>query len=295
MRVDGAELSGFGREALHTTTQGSHPDVAPLILGNRPDIIVEQLAIGIGHGVVLGLSVGKVNKSAIVGTKPYRAILGTTAGYHHIAGKAAARLIVHLDLASGRQVFDDTTVVGTKPPVAGSIHTGGVHVAHLQGIEAQEFLDILVQAVAIAANPHVARAVEHQLFRSVLADRGGVVLVMDEVLDLTTLHVDDKDTHVVGSQPHPTALVHAHIPHLETCWQRGYAILCQIIVEMGVPFLILLVVHKHMAHVQHPVVAMLIHIAVIGLTRLSAIQLHKVVALDNLALLAIDNHQVAIG
>ena len=40
---------------------------------------------------------------------------------------------------------------------------------------------------------------------------------------------------------------------------------------------------------------MLIHIAVISLTRLSAIQLHKVVALDNLALLAIDNHQVAIG
>ena len=118
---------------------------------------------------------------------------------------------------------------------------------------------------------------------------------MDEVLNLTTLHVDDKDTHVVGSQPHPTALIHAHIPHLETCWQRGYAILCQIIVEMGVPFLILLVVHKHMAHVQHPVVAMLIHIAVIRLTRLSAIQLHKVVALDNLALLAIDNHQVAIG
>ena len=79
MRVDGAELTRFGREALHTTTQGTHPDVAPPILGNRPDIIVEQLAIGIGHGVVLGLSVGKMNQSAIIGTKPYRAILGAIA------------------------------------------------------------------------------------------------------------------------------------------------------------------------------------------------------------------------
>ena len=131
MRVDGAELTCFGREALHTTTQGSHPDVAPLILGNRPDIVIEQLAIGIGHGVVPGLSVGKVNESTIIGSEPYRAILGATAGYHHIAGKAAAGLIIDLGLASGWQVFDDTTVVGTKPPVAGSIHTGGVHVAHL--------------------------------------------------------------------------------------------------------------------------------------------------------------------
>ncbi len=71
MRVDGAELTCFGREALHATTQGSHPDVAPLILGNRPDVVIEQFSAGIRHGVVPGLSVVKVNQSAIVGTKPY--------------------------------------------------------------------------------------------------------------------------------------------------------------------------------------------------------------------------------
>ena len=64
---------------------------------------------------------------------------------------------------------------------------------------------------------------------------------------------------------------------------------------MGVPFLILLVEHKHMSHVEHPEIAVLIDIAVISLTRLTAIEFHKVVALDNLAFIAIDNHQIAIG
>ena len=144
MRVDGTEAPCLWRQALHTTTQGAQPDVASLILGYRPDIIVEQLSVGIRHGVVFGLSVDEVNQSAIIGTKPHRAILGSTAADHHIAGKAAARLVVHLGLASGWQVFHDAPVIGTEPPVACHINTGGVDIAHLQGIEAQEFLDILV-------------------------------------------------------------------------------------------------------------------------------------------------------
>ena len=137
--------------------------------------------------------------------------------------------------------------------------------------------------------------VEHEFLERVLADRGGVVFIVDKVFHLATLHVDDIDAIVVGSQPDPAMLIHAHVPHLQVGRQRGNAILRQELVERGIPLLILLVVHIHLTARDHPVVAVFIHIAVVGLTGGTAMLAHEIILEQDLALIAIDDHDITIG
>ena len=231
MRVDGLELTRLGRELLHTTAKSAEPDVAPLILGYRPYIIIKQLAVGIGHGIVLDLTIGDVNQSAVICTEPHRAILSAMAGHHNIRGYVEANLVEDLGLARRAYIFYYTTVIGTEPVVAGSIDSGGVDIAQLEGVEAHEFLDVLVQAVTIAGYPHVTALIEHELLLRVLADRRGVELIVDKLLYLGVLGVDDIDAVVVGSQPYPASLVHADIPCLKVGCQRSDAEGGEIIVE----------------------------------------------------------------
>ena len=71
MGIERLELACLHRQFLDTATQGTNPNVAPLILGDRPYIVIKQLTASIGHGVVFYLSVGDVDKSTIICTKPH--------------------------------------------------------------------------------------------------------------------------------------------------------------------------------------------------------------------------------
>ena len=235
-----------------------------------------------------------MNKSAIVGTKPHGAITGAIAGHHDVGRYAIVLLIDERCLASGTVITDDTTVIGTEPVIASGINGGGVNVAQLKGIESKEFLDVLVQTVAVAGYPHVTGLVEHEFLLSILADRCSIELIVDKVLNLLILGIDNEDTLVVGGKPYPSALVHTYVPSLHAIGQRGYTETGQIGIKVLVPNLVLLVEYKDIARGEHPVVAVLVDIAIVALIGLAAIVLHEVVLPQHLTVLAIDSHQIAI-
>ena len=66
------------------------------------------------------------------------------AGNHDVGGKATACLIEDFGLARRAYIFYNTTVIGSKPEVTGSIDCGGIDIAQLKGVESHELLDILV-------------------------------------------------------------------------------------------------------------------------------------------------------
>ena len=100
---------------------------------------------------------------------------------------------------------------------------------------------------------------------------------------------------MVGGKPYPSALVHTYVPNLHAIGQRGYTKAGQIGIKVLVPNLVLLVEYKDIARGEHPVVAVLVDIAIVALIGLAAIVLHEVVLPQHLTVLAIDSHQVAIA
>ena len=211
-----------------------------------------------------------LDQTAVVGAEPHGAVARAMTGHHDVRGKAAARLVVDLRLSRLGHVFDDTAVVGTEPVVALGVLRGGVDVAQFQGAESGEGLDILVQAVAIARDPHVAAAVSHQVLHGVVAQRGLVELVVLELFHLLALGVDHEESLMVGGYPYPAALVGHHVPYLHGFWQCGEAVGLEEGVHRGEPLLGSLVVDEgaHVGH--HPVVAVMVDDEVIGIIVLAA-------------------------
>ena len=215
----GTELTRLAVEPLHTVTQRTDPDVAPLVLSHRPDVIIQQAVIGTRHQIVLDTAIGiNLDQTAIIGTKPECTVVRTIARHHHVRGKAA-RLVDQFSRLGFGIVFDDTAVVGTQPVSAVlSLHCR-VDITQLDGPDTRWTLDILVQTVTIGTDPHVTRLVEHQALHRILTERGLVVLIIQELLDLLVFEIHDNKALMVGDKPHPVALVHDHIPHLQVLRQ----------------------------------------------------------------------------
>ena len=53
------------------------------------------------------------------------------------------------------------------------------------------------------------------MLHRILTERGLVELVVQELLDLLVVEIHDDEPLMVGGKPHPVALVHDHIPHLQ--------------------------------------------------------------------------------
>ena len=119
------------------------------------------------------------------------------AGHHDIRSETATGLVEHIGLACRRNILDDTSIISTKPVIALSINRSGVYIPHLKGVESQKLLDILVQTATITGYPHIAALVEHQLFHGVLADCGGIELVVNKITGHTCLGVYDEEALMV--------------------------------------------------------------------------------------------------
>ena len=87
-------LSRLGIDALDTSTQGSHPDVAPLVFIDAPDVIVGKLSRLSRCTVVGDLSVLDMDKTTLVGSEPYRAVAGCHAADHRIRCDGTVRLVI---------------------------------------------------------------------------------------------------------------------------------------------------------------------------------------------------------
>ena len=208
----GGELSRLAVQPLHAVAERPQPDVAPLVLGHRPDIVVEQSVLGPrGQDVSDAAAGGNLDQSAVIGAKPERAVAGAVGGHHRV-GCETCRLVDELALLGPGVVLDDTLVVRSQPVGAILTLDGGVDVTQLDVADAGHLLDILVETVAIGADPHVSRMVEHQMLDRILAQGGIVVLVVQKLLDLLGLEVYDDESLMVGGQPHPSAMVHLGIP-----------------------------------------------------------------------------------
>ena len=215
IRTPDTELTRLAVESLHTVTQRTDPDVAPLVLGHRPDVIIQQTVIGTRHQIVLDTAIGiNLYQTAVIGTKPERTVVRAITRHHHVRSKAA-RLVDQFSRLGFGIKFDDTAVVGTQPVHAVLTFHRGVDITEFDGPDTRGTLDILVQTVTIGTDPHVTRLVEHQSLRRILTERGLVELVVQELLDLLVVEIHDDEPLMVGGKPHPVALVHDHIPHLQ--------------------------------------------------------------------------------
>ena len=76
IRTPDTELTRLAVEALHTVTQRTDPDVAPLVLSHRPDVIIQQPVISTCHQIVLDTAIGvDLNQTAVIGAKPERTVV----------------------------------------------------------------------------------------------------------------------------------------------------------------------------------------------------------------------------
>ena len=71
IRAPGLKLTRLAVQSLNTITQRTDPDVAPLILSHRPDIVIQQTVVGTRDQIVFHTTVGiNLDQTAIIGTKP---------------------------------------------------------------------------------------------------------------------------------------------------------------------------------------------------------------------------------
>ena len=288
--VEGLEFSRLDVQALNTAAEGTDPDVAPLVFSDRPDVVIEQCPFRVRCNIIMGMAIGNVNETAIVGTKPYRAVLGRIRGNHDVGSKTVVGLVKYLGLTCLRIILDDTTVVGAQPVVALMVFRRGVDITQLQRLEANHFLDILVQSVTVGGNPHAAVVVEQQVFTRVLTERGGIELVVLKLLHFLALGVDNEKSFMVCDNPHPTTLVHTDIPYLQRIGQRIDAQCCQIAVQRVVPPLLFLIKDKQVGR-DNPEVVVLVGIDVISLIGFSTMGLWEIVAPQHLAFFTVKRYQ----
>ena len=127
-------------------------------------------------------------------------------------------LVIHGALTRLWVVFYNASVIRTQPIIALMVFRGGVDITQLQGTEAQHLLNVLVQSVTIGSYPHAAVLIQHQVLGGVLAQRGGIKLIVLKLLHLLRLRVYHKESLVVSHNPYPATLVHTYVPHLQPFW-----------------------------------------------------------------------------
>ena len=124
-------LTGSGIQALHTTSQGSQPNVAPLVFIDGPDIIVSQIAHFTCHPIVGHMSVLDMDESTLVSTEPHRTVTRCQGAYHGIRTDAMTCLVVDDFLFRLGIKTDYTCIIGTQPVFTRLIYTDGIDIAQL--------------------------------------------------------------------------------------------------------------------------------------------------------------------
>ena len=209
----------FGVQHLQTSTEGTKPYSAPLILCQCPDTVVGQstrTCLYIDDLSLCGVRGRRdgMRQSTIVGTEPYSAVAGSPRTYDNIAHQATIVLgkMIH-DLTGLGIIQQDTLIVGTNPVIAALILTSSRDITQFDTHQTGMRSDILVDTVLIGTDPYTAIIGLTDRTKSVIADRGFVVFVIQELFPLIVFHIDDNKTVVVAHQPQPVILINNQVPH----------------------------------------------------------------------------------
>ena len=171
---------------------------------------------------------------------------------------------------------------------------GGVDIAQLYVRDACLLFDILVQTVTVGTHPHIAIFVEQHVLQRVLTDRGLVELVVHETARFLGFRIDDPQSFVVSTQPEPVAMVLHHHPRQHIVGQALDALRPKEAVDGVIPFLLFLTIDIARDRCQHPEVAAIVNIQIIGAFLLSAVLAHVGIFPHHLSLRAVNSHQVAV-
>ena len=137
------------------------------------------------------------------------------AAHHDVTRQltVSRREVGHLLIGFGI-IHDDTVVIAAYPIVAASVLADGIDIAQLQASDTGQSLYILVDTVLIRSYPDITVVVLIDITQRVVTHRRLVQLVVQKLLPLLMLQIDHEQSQMVGSYPHPAAIISHYIPYL---------------------------------------------------------------------------------
>ena len=186
----------------------------------------------------------------------------------------------------------DTRIVGTYPVIAPFIFTDRGDIANLHGLQTRETRYILVDTVLIRTDPHTAVICRIDDTKRIIADRRLIMFVIQELPPLFIIQVDDDQTVVIADQPEPVVVVDDEVPDHERSWQTFDTMGGTILIDVGIPAVLLLDIDISKSQHLTPVVLVLIDIETVLLVLRTAMFAHPLVGPFHLTRIAIETDQL---